>query len=329
MKTDVYRLVHKNAHRRRMVTLEGINVCMHAWMHVSGVLEATSYRYQKHTRANVEAREHGNMGLAKTRKHTKQATTTLKCILKREADHMLHCTRNTKFGEKVVSMILPSTFQLKDQIPKINEANATFGLREVSSSNITKMRRSRFLEYDVKRPSDNFARCDTCNKYKELRKGAIGGTVQALKWSRTLDKHLAIVCSHREYYYAKQYHSQNYPHECLTIMHNKIDHAKTASPMFSHKSKELDGLVKLLVSVTGMIAHEHGDICCIHYGLDIFPHGSNYIIGSMAKLLCDLKKPPKSSLRKLFVGSSSTTLFRSILKVQRCAKCHYLRSLRQ
>ena len=127
-----------------------------------------------------------------------------------------------------MSMILSATFQWKDQIPKINEANAAFGLREVSSSNMSKMRRSRFPGYDVKRPGDNFARCSTCDKYKELRKGANGGSEQALKWSRKLDKHLAIARAHREYYYAKRYHSQNYPHECFTIMHDKMDHAKTA-----------------------------------------------------------------------------------------------------
>ena len=141
---------------------------------------------------------------------------------------MPHCTHTTKSGEKVVSMILLATFQWKDQISKINEANAVFGLREVFSSNMSKMRRSRFPEYDVKRPGDNFTRCDTCDKYKKLRKGAIGGSEQALKWSRKLDKHLIIAHAHREYYYAKRYHSQNYPHECLTIMHNKMDHAKIA-----------------------------------------------------------------------------------------------------
>ena len=32
------------------------------------------YRYQKQARANVEAKEHGNTGLAKIKKHTKLAT---------------------------------------------------------------------------------------------------------------------------------------------------------------------------------------------------------------------------------------------------------------
>ena len=115
------------------------------------------YRYQAYARANREASEHGNTGLGKLRKHIQQAMTTLKCILEKEGDHMPYCTHTTKSREKVVSMILSATFQWKDQIPKLNEANAAFGLREVSSSNLSKIRGSRFLEYDVKRPGDNFA----------------------------------------------------------------------------------------------------------------------------------------------------------------------------
>ena len=54
----------------------------------------------------------------------------------------------------------------------------------------------------MKRPGDNFSGCDTCDKYRELKKGAIGGSVLAQKWSRKLDKHLSIAHAHREYYYA-------------------------------------------------------------------------------------------------------------------------------
>ena len=314
MKIEVHRAVHRDARGRRMVTVEGISVCMRAWMHISEIPQATFYRYQAYARANWEASEHGNMGLAKPRKHTQQATTTLKCILEKEADHMPHRMRTTKSREKVVSMILPATFQWKDQIPKLNEVNAAFGLREVSSLNLSKIRGLRFPEYDVKRPGDNFARCGTCDKYKELRKDVVAGSEQALKWSRKLDKHLAIARAHREFYYAKRYHSLTYSHECLTVMHDKMDHAKTPSPVFSHKSKELDNLVKLPVSVTGMIAHGHGDVRYADYGLDIFSHDSNYTIGSMAKLLRDLEGPPKSSSHELFVGSGSTALFCGILK---------------
>ena len=67
--------------------------------------------------------------------------------------------------------------------------------------------------------------------------------------------------------------------------------------------------MKLPVSVTGMIAHKHGDVRYSHYGLDIFPHDSNYTIGSMAKLLRDLEGPPKSSSCELFVSRGPQLYF--------------------
>ena len=85
-------------------------------------------------------------------------------------------------------------------------------------------------------------------------------------------------------------------------MHDKMDHAKTASPVFSHKNKEIDGLVKLPVSVTGMLAHGHADVRYAHYGLDLFSHDSNYTIGSMAKLLRDLELPPKVCISGIVCG---------------------------
>ena len=96
-------------------------------------------------------------------------------------------------------------------------------------------------------------------------------------------------------------------------MHDKMDHAKIASPVFSHKTKHLDGFTKLLVSVTGMLAHGHGDVRYAHYGLDLYPHDANYTVGSIAKLLRDLELPPKSSSRQLFVNSRSTPLYEALL----------------
>ena len=86
-------------------------------------------------------------------------------------------------------------------------------------------------------------------------------------------------------------------------MHDKMDHAKTASPLFPHKTKHLDGLTKLPLSMSGMLAHGHGDVRYAHYGLDLYPHNANYtvrldanyIVGSFAKLLRDLELLSKSS----------------------------------
>ena len=92
-----------------------------------------------------------------------------------------------------------------------------------------------------------------------------------------------------------------------------MDHSKTSSPHFSHKSKHMDSFIKLPVSVTGMIMHGHGDVCYAHYGLDIFPSDSNHIVGSIAKLPRDLELPLKHSSHELFSGSRTTPLFTALL----------------
>ena len=83
--------------------------------------------------------------------------------------------------------------------------------------------------------------------------------------------------------------------------------------MFFHKTKHLDGFIKLLVSMTRMLAHGHGDVRYAHYGLDLYPYDANYIVGSIAKLLRDLELPPKSTTRQLFVNLRSIPLYEALL----------------
>ena len=62
----------------------------------------------------------------------------------------------------------------------MNEVNTSFGLKEVSLSNLSKIRQRSFEEYDAKRPGDNFARCSSCDKYHSLWKLHQPGTQAAL-----------------------------------------------------------------------------------------------------------------------------------------------------
>jgi len=152
------------------------------------------------------------------------------------------------------------------------------------------------------------------DKLHSLLKGAIVGSHQVLKCAKKLDKHLTIACAHGEYYYANHYRSHTFSHETLTIMYDKMDHAKITSLVFSHKNKDFDSLTKLHVSITGMIAHDHRDVCYTHYSLDLFSQDSNCTIGSMAKLLRDLELPLEPSSWEMFVGSQSSLLFAVVLK---------------
>lgn len=54
-------------------------------------------------------------------------------------------------------------------------------------------------------------------------------------------------------YYTNRALSISRPMEVLTIIHDKMDHAKTASPCFANRIKSTDGFFKLPIFVTGNI----------------------------------------------------------------------------
>ena len=114
------------------------------------------------------AQLHGNLGLHKPWAHTVQATAILRCILEKSADHMPHRPRVLSSGEKVVTKVLPATWKWKDTIPEFNKVNTSFGLKEVSESNVNKIRKRSFEQYNAKKPGDNFARWSSCDKYHSL-----------------------------------------------------------------------------------------------------------------------------------------------------------------
>ena len=246
--------------------------------------------------------------------NTAFATATLRTMIVSDADKMPHKTRTLESGEKVPTMVLPSAFLWSAQLPQINQANVAMNLPPISSSGLSNIRRASFPEFALKARGDTFALCGLCDQYKQLRSACTPLSYAQEKWSTILDTHLVGQKAHRELYYANRHISEKYPQKMLTIIHDKMDHSKTASPHFSHKTKATDSFMKMPVAVTGMIAHGHGDIRYTHYGLDTFPTDSNHTIGSIAKLLRDLEQEPKNPSRILFSQQETqSTLMAALL----------------
>lgn len=308
---DVHRQIHLDAHGNEMITLEGVDVCPVAWYNIMGVSRATFYRWKMNASNGMHAEHHGNAGTVKPRSSTVQATVTLRLMLEQTADHMPHHTTTVETGEKVVSKCLPSFWRWKDSLPEIIIVNAQFGLSKVSPSGLSRIRNESFPKYSPKSRGDSFARRGQCDKFKKLRAACTRGSRHADIWTRRA--HIDAQTSHRELYYANRQLSEKEPTKVLTIIHDKMDHSKTASLHFSHKKKAIDSLMKLPVAITRMIAHGHGDVRYAHYGLDIYPSDSNHTVGSIAKLLRDLESPPVYSSRQLFVGGGSSPLFQALL----------------
>ena len=310
---DVHNQIHRNADGKEMITLEGMEVCPKTWTTIMGLHRSSYYRYKADALIRKRTEQHGNLGTKKPRTHTLQATAILRTLLESTADHMPHKSRTKEDGEKVVAMSLPSSFHWNSTLSEINAGNHQLGLKEVSHTGLNWIRRESFSEFSTKKRGDNFARCGDCDDLKRMRSACTRGSGVYDVCQKRLDMHIAGQRVHREHYYANRFLSEKEPEKCVTIIHDKMDHSKTSSPHFSHKSKHMDLFMKLPISVTGMISHCHGDVRYAHYGLDIFSSDSNHTVGSIAKLLRDLELPPKHSSHELFMGSRTAPLFSALL----------------
>jgi hypothetical protein len=91
------------------------------------------------------------------------------------------------------------------------------------------------------------------------------------------------------------------PKNVLTIIHDKMDQSKTMSLHFFYKNKNIDSLMRLPISVIGMIAHGYGDIESSHY------------VDLIAKLLRDLEGVTKFASCSIFPSTSALILFDTLL----------------
>ena len=68
---------------------------------------------------------------------------------------MLHKSRTKEDGEKVIAMSLPSSFHWNSTLSEINVANLQLGLKEVSRTGLSWIRRESFSEFSTKKWGDN------------------------------------------------------------------------------------------------------------------------------------------------------------------------------
>ena len=124
---DVHRTTHRGLEGEvEVVTLEGIDVCLQAWMLIHKVPLRTFQRYKAKAKCNDRATPHGNLNKRKPRRSTIQGIQSLRSIVESMADQMPHETRTLPNGEKVVLKVLPAGTQWKQLLASVNEVGFTF-----------------------------------------------------------------------------------------------------------------------------------------------------------------------------------------------------------
>ncbi len=97
--------------------------------------------------------------------------------------------------------------------------------------------------------------------------------------------------------------------EFMCIIHNMMDHYKTAIPRLEVKKKMMVGLGSLPITLMEMIVHGHGDEAYTQYSSELWPNDPNFTIGSLLHLLRTLEKELVRESRKSRRGILEWVLF--------------------
>ena len=214
------------------------------------ISKADFHRFRKYSASGRRSQFHGNSGTKKPREAILQASATLSTIIVPLADAMPYKTRTLSSGKKIVQMVLPTGTKWKNILTDINEVGRIAGCGPISSSKLSVIKNQQFAEYILNRLGDKFARCTTCEKYKGLRDAHPIGTESHIRHKTKYIEHVNNQKTHRQNYYKNCALSVMRPTEVLTVIHDKMDHANTASPCYARKIKATDGLFKFPVAIT-------------------------------------------------------------------------------
>jgi hypothetical protein len=116
--------VHRTAYEvdgRKVVFLEGHEVCVNAWSIIHSISRADFYWFKGYAARGMRASHHGNRGTKKRRVATRQACASLFAMIEVAADLMPHKFRTLPSGERVIECVLPSGTKWKDLQHHINE----------------------------------------------------------------------------------------------------------------------------------------------------------------------------------------------------------------
>jgi hypothetical protein len=103
------------------------------------------------------------------------------------------------------------------------------------------------------------------------------------------------------------------PSQFLCIIHDKMDHTKTAIPRMQRITKATSRLGQIPISRTRMLTHEHGNGAYAHYSTALWPVDSNFTISSLCRVLRALERAPVKQSKELFRVPPQNSFFDALL----------------
>ena len=202
----------------------------------------------------------------------------------------------------------------KSVIPLPLQLNMDYGLPAVSQSTISRIKKEHFNNVSIKAVGSSFAKCTTCDDLQQFILKSPKGGPEYVEFTKQRTEHLNHQASCRRLYASWREESKRNPQEILCIIHDKMDTSKTALPRMRVTTKATQGLGQFPMSVTGMVAHGHGDGAYAHYAPSCWPGDSNFTISSLARLFRRLEGAPVRETGDLFHHEPPNALFAALLR---------------
>ena len=200
------------------------------------------------------------------------------------------------------------------------QQSARCNVKPVSQSTVSVMKKKLFKNVEVKAPSSNFSNYSECDFLHNCISRYPWGCNEWATLMNNRTKHNNYQNACRRLYHGWSSNSVDSPSEFLCIIHNKIDHTKSAISRMQRSTKATSGLGQIPISVIGMLTHGHGDRAYAHYSTAFWPRDSNFTISSIYHVLRALERPSVKDSKELFIAPPQNSSFKALLhRKSRCS----------
>ena len=166
------------------------------------------------------------------------------------------------------------------------QQSARCNVKPISQSTVSGMKRKLFRHVEVKEPNNNFSRYSECDFLQDCISRYPRGCDEWATLVNDMTKHINYQNVCRHLYHGWSSNSVDSPTEFLCIIHDKMDHTKSAIPQMQQSTKATSGLgQRFSISVTGMLTHGHCDEAYAYYSTAFWPGDSNFTISSICWIL--------------------------------------------
>ncbi len=179
---------------------------------------------------------------------------------------------------------------------------------------MSRLRKKHHFNVDVQKRGFTFAKCTMCVSLKYLILKVGKNSASGKEAQMNLKRHNKHQESYKVFYRNWKIESIRLTEEFLYVIHDKMDHSKTAIPRFKVKNKMTAGLGQLPITLMGMIVHGHEYEAYAQYSNELWPNDLNFTIGSLLQLLRTLEKEPICELWKLFEEEFQNEFFSLLMQ---------------